>query len=296
MVPAGDLREVNREVKQVVLAGASRWQGRTTKRGLRPSNHGDSVDMMTQVEGRRIGFGLSLVLCVGCAGSLPVGTRNGKVASRSAYTGLVVTSLSDSEDNVERIHVVEKGDTLWGIAQKYGITVEGLKGLNEVTNVRNLAVGARLVVGRQGGLAPVVAAEATAKAPSKKKASKEYALRWPVNGIITVRYGQRRGKPHDGIDIKAPSGTKVKAARGGKVMFSAKHGGYGHLVVIEHSNGLVTVYAHNRENLVKKGDQVKAGQLIAKVGSSGKSTSPHLHFEVRRGANPQNPLRFLPPN
>jgi len=238
---------------------------------------------------------MGLMLITGCVVATPVGARNGKVASRSEYNGLVVTTVSDSGKAVEKIHIVEKGDTLWGIAKKFGITVEGLKGLNEVGNVRSLMVGSRLVVGRQGGVA--MTASAKKKKPVAKEVSKkQYALLWPVSGTVTARYGQRRGKPHDGIDIRAPSGTPVEAARGGEVVFSAKHGGYGYLVVIQHDNGLVTVYAHNRENTVKKGQKVKVGQLIAKVGNSGKSTSPHLHFEVRRGANPQNPLRFLPPN
>ena len=252
--------------------------------------------MNARVEGRIVGLLVSLMLITGCVVATPVGARNGKVASRSEYNGLVVTTVSKSGEAVDKIHVVEKGDTLWGIAQKYGVTVEGLKGLNEVENVRNLKVGARLVVGRQAGSMAVAASIKKKKPATKKAPKKQYALLWPVTGTITARYGQRRGDPHDGIDIRAPSGTKVKAARGGEVVFSAKYAGYGYLVVIEHDNGLITAYAHNRENTVKKGDIVKAGQLIAKVGNSGKSTSPHLHFEVRRGANPQNPLRFLPPN
>ena len=113
--------------------------------------------------------------------------------------------------------------------------------------------------------------------------------------MITTRYGKKHGKPHDGIDIAAARGEPVRSAAPGEVLFSNNHGGYGNLVVVQHAGGLVTVYAHNLKNLVKKGQKVKSGERIALVGDSGKAKGPHLHFEVRRGADPQNPLSFLPP-
>ena len=97
------------------------------------------------------------------------------------------------------------------------------------------------------------------------------------------------------MDIAADPGTGVRAAAAGKVLFAAEHGSYGNLVVLRHDDGLVTVYAHNEINLVRKGQRVRAGQLIARVGQTGRATGPHLHFEVRRGTAPENPMRFLPP-
>ena len=239
----------------------------------------------------------AMVVFSGCAATAPIGTKNGKVPSRSGFNGLFVTTEGRSDEPVAKVHVVESGDTLWGVAQKYGITVEQIKAFNEVENVRHLTIGAALVVS-DGRIDPSLkgrSGSGSARQKSPKK-SKKYALQWPLKGTITARYGQRRGRPHDGIDIKAKLGTPVLAAGSGEVVFSDRHGGYGNLVVIRHSSGLVTVYAHNKKNLAKKGAQIKTGQRIALVGNTGESKQAHLHFEVRRGANPQNPLRFLPPN
>ena len=120
-------------------------------------------------------------------------------------------------------------------------------------------------------------------------------LEWPLHGKITSRFDRRRRTLHDGIDIAAKKGAKVSAARAGEVVFSQRHGTYGNLILLKHDNGLTTVYAHNAINLVKKGQRVRRGQTIARVGATGRATGPHLHFEVRRGVTPQNPLSFLPP-
>lgn len=138
---------------------------------------------------------------------------------------------------------------------------------------------------------PMAAAHHPATAPN----APAYTLLWPVEGQITSRFGTRSGRPHDGIDISAPQGTPIKAAAAGLVLYSAPHGTYGNLVVLKHDDGLVTVYAHNDRNLVRKGQAVEAGQLLGKVGQTGRATGPHLHFEVRRGTRPDNPLEFLPP-
>lgn len=122
-----------------------------------------------------------------------------------------------------------------------------------------------------------------------------YRFKWPVQGEITSRFGQRHGTPHDGIDIGAPKGTPVVAVDNGRVVFADAQSGYGNLIVIRHLDGLMTVYAHNERNLVRLGENVTQGQLIAKVGQTGRASGPHLHFEVRRGVEPENPLLFLPP-
>lgn len=143
--------------------------------------------------------------------------------------------------------------------------------------------------------------KAVAKAPAAPKKAKKrvsvarYPLRWPVRGKILRRFGRRGKKHHDGIDIGAGSGAPVAAAASGKVVFAAEHGGYGKLVLLRHASGLITVYAHQSELLVKKGQSVRGGDVIARVGASGNATSPHLHFEVRKGVETQNPLQFLPP-
>lgn len=121
----------------------------------------------------------------------------------------------------------------------------------------------------------------------------------PVEGVVSSHFGLRKDpidgfhRRHDGIDIAAPAGTPVAAAAGGKVVFSGSAGGYGNMVEILHHNGFVTRYAHNATNLVNVGEEVKAGQSIALVGSTGRSTGAHLHFEVRRDGKPVDPALLL---
>ena len=98
---------------------------------------------------------------------------------------------------------------------------------------------------------------------------------------------------HNGIDIGIPIGTPVKAADGGTVQFSGRMGTYGNLVIIDHGEGFTTYYGHNSQNLVSKGDKVHKGQTIAMSGNTGRSTGPHLHFEVRKFGAPVNPTNYL---
>jgi murein DD-endopeptidase MepM/ murein hydrolase activator NlpD len=115
----------------------------------------------------------------------------------------------------------------------------------------------------------------------------------PVYGRITSPFGRRWGSFHTGIDIGVPRGTKVKAAESGTVIFAGWSGGYGYLVKIDHGEGYTTYYAHNSKLYVKKGQKVTKGQSIAASGSTGNSTGPHVHFEVRKNGTPQNPSNYL---
>jgi murein DD-endopeptidase MepM/ murein hydrolase activator NlpD len=134
--------------------------------------------------------------------------------------------------------------------------------------------------------APVKASEATGALPT---------FRWPVRGKVITSYGAKtNGKSNDGINLAVPEGTPVKAAEDGVVAYSGNElKGYGNLVLVRHSNGYVTAYAHASELLVKRGDTIKRGQVIAKSGQSGEVTSPQLHFEIRKGSQPVDPLQFL---
>ena len=120
------------------------------------------------------------------------------------------------------------------------------------------------------------------------------ALSWPIAGQITSKYGPRRGSFHDGLDISAPLGTPILAAASGEVIYSGALRGYGNLVILRHSDGYVTVYAHTQKNLVQEGERVRRGQVIARVGQTGRASGPHLHFEVRKDNLARNPLRYLP--
>jgi murein DD-endopeptidase MepM/ murein hydrolase activator NlpD len=120
-------------------------------------------------------------------------------------------------------------------------------------------------------------------------------FRWPVRGKVITSYGAKtNGKANDGINLAVPEGTPIKAAEDGVVAYSGNElKGYGNLILVRHSNGYVTAYAHASELLVKRGDTIKRGQVIAKSGQSGEAASPQLHFEIRKGSNPVDPLQFL---
>jgi murein DD-endopeptidase MepM/ murein hydrolase activator NlpD len=118
---------------------------------------------------------------------------------------------------------------------------------------------------------------------------------WPLtSGTLTSPFGPRRHSFHDGIDIGAPPGTPVRAARDGTVLYSATLRGYGNVVIVEHAGNYATVYAHNEENLVRTGERVRKGQLVARVGRSGRTSGPNLHFEIRKDNVARNPIYFLP--
>ena len=116
---------------------------------------------------------------------------------------------------------------------------------------------------------------------------------WPVAGNITSPFGPRRGGFHYGVDIAAPMGTPIYAADSGTVIFSGRQGNYGNLIIIDHGNGFQTYYAHNQSNLVRIGANVEKGQHIGNVGSTGKSTGPHVHFEIRKDGEPTNPMNYF---
>jgi murein DD-endopeptidase MepM/ murein hydrolase activator NlpD len=133
---------------------------------------------------------------------------------------------------------------------------------------------------------PVKASEATGALPT---------FRWPVRGKVITAYGAKaNGKSNDGINLAVPEGTPIKAADDGVVTYSGNElKSYGNLVLVKHPNGYVTAYAHASELLVKRGDTIKRGQVIAKSGQSGEVQSPQLHFEIRKGQSPVDPLQFL---
>ena len=190
-------------------------------------------------------------------------------------------------------HVVESGETSQSLARQAGIPLEDFLEINGLRRSDPLPPGRPVFL---LGASPTSAGVPTAAPPSSPSASSA-PLRWPVAvPHLSSRFGTRWGKPHEGIDMAAPTGTPVFAAAAGNVIYAGDQvRGYGNMVVLGHSDGLVTVYAHNSVLLVHVGDRVAVGQEIARVGDTGRSTAPHLHFEVRRRDNPQDPLQFLPP-
>jgi murein DD-endopeptidase MepM/ murein hydrolase activator NlpD len=129
--------------------------------------------------------------------------------------------------------------------------------------------------------------------PQPAETADDFIL-WPVQGTINSGFGPRGASLHDGIDIAAPEGTPIQAVERGEVIYSDQLRGYGNIVIIRHAGGLVSVYAHNQVNLVREGSMVERGDVIAKVGSTGRVTGPHLHFEIRKHNAAQDPVRYLP--
>ncbi len=121
------------------------------------------------------------------------------------------------------------------------------------------------------------------------------SFRWPVKGRVIAGFGPKtNGQQNDGINLAVPEGTPIKAAEDGVVAYAGSElKGYGNLVLVRHSNGYVTAYAHAKELLVKRGDQIKRGQVIAKSGQTGNVDGPQLHFEIRKGPAPQDPMPLL---
>ncbi|WP_089933883.1 peptidoglycan DD-metalloendopeptidase family protein [Candidatus Entotheonella palauensis] len=213
-------------------------------------------------------------------------------------------------------HQVKPGQTLWSIARAYQVDIKTLTRANRLSNRDVLRVGQRLLIPgarRQRRVVsrcpcpdkPTKTAARTAKKKSPRAASKRSAvakrpsssmqLSWPIRGTITRRFNRSGRQRHDGIDIAAPRGATIRAAAAGKVIFSDwGPGGYGRLVIVQHTSNLVTVYAHNERNLVKRNQRVNKGQAIATVGRSGRATGYHLHFEVRFKTVPKPPFTFLP--
>jgi len=229
------------------------------------------------------------------------------------------------------VHVVAAGETLTKIARMYGKPVHEIAKANNILAGARLNVGDRLVIpgvhasaikpGTAPKPPPVVAqakpGPAPAPAPAEpeqnasvftpvpetqgaKDAGKaaEVALpkfRWPANGRVIAGYGtDPKGQQNDGINIALPENTPIKAAEDGVVAYAGNElKGYGNLVLVRHPNGYVTAYAHAKELVVKRGDQVKRGQMIARSGQTGNVNAPQLHFEIRKGASPLDPMRFL---
>jgi murein DD-endopeptidase MepM/ murein hydrolase activator NlpD len=135
-----------------------------------------------------------------------------------------------------------------------------------------------------------------AEAVDNDSATGNAGFRWPVRGRVITAFGAKtNGQQNDGINLAVPEGTAIRAADDGVVAYSGNElKGYGNLVLVRHNNGYVTAYAHASELMVKRGDAVKRGQVIAKAGQTGSVTSPQLHFEIRKGSAPVDPMPFLP--
>ncbi len=203
------------------------------------------------------------------------------------------------------VHVVRPGENVYRISHLYGVPPERVVRANRIRDVTNIAVGQRLVIPgsrreqpRYSLTPPAAVVRSVATRPGGRERAlrdAELRFRWPVRGKVSSGYGWRRGRKHEGIDIPARRGTPVLAAEGGRVIHSGRGlGAYGTVVIVKHGGHYTTVYAHNRRNLVGKGEFVEKGQVIGEVGSTGNASGTHLHFEIRRDRRADDPLRYLP--
>lgn len=188
-----------------------------------------------------------------------------------------------------RYHKIASGETLSHIAGQYGITSGELLKANNLANPDLIKIGANLVVPYRGAAAQsMVAANSD---PGSRVQIGGWA--WPVAGDITSYFGIRGDRPHEGIDIGASSGATIAAPEQGKVVWSAPRGTYGLTVILDHGNGIRSLYAHCSKLLVTEGQLVDRNQPIAKVGNTGRSEGPHLHMETLRQGIPLDPLLLL---
>src|SRR6202451_1677534 len=223
------------------------------------------------------------------------------------------------------MHVVAPGETLHSIARLYGKSPMALAKANNIPPDTMVKVGERIIIPdvqtgaavaprAQAQVAPppgpslavaesphsarVATPEAAAQDTTLKTAEPAGGLpsfRWPVRGRVIASFGPTpNGLQNDGINLAVPEGTPVKAAEDGVVAYAGNElKGYGNLVLVRHSNGFVTAYAHASDILVKRGETVKRGQVIAHSGQTGNVTSPQLHFEIRKGSTPVDPSQYL---
>ena len=188
---------------------------------------------------------------------------------------------------------IRKGDNYTKLAKEFKIDKWLLE---EANNKKALKVGEWFFIPLERGLmgAKSMRMPASSSNTVQYMASGRYSWPVPSSARISSGFGSRWGKHHDGIDIPARTGAHIVSVDSGVVVYSGKElGGYGNITVVAHKNGLFSVYAHASKNYTNKGQKVHKGQVIALVGSTGRSTGPHLHFEMRRNSKALNPSNFV---
>lgn len=224
-----------------------------------------------------------------------------------------------------RVHVVERGENLYRIGLRYGIDYREIASINNIYPPFEIEIGQELVLPneaasttlassspppqtttspppRQTSTTPPPRQTTTTPPPAQTTtpppaANAAVQFQWPLEGEIIARFGENDGRRNDGINIRAEEGDSVRAAAAGTVVYAGNElQGYGELVLIRHEGGFVTAYANNSRLRVREGETVQAGQIVAEAGSTGSVDSPQLHFEIRRGVTPEDPMRHLPRN
>ncbi len=285
-VPA-ELFRTPQEARQILMRGTDKMVVHTVQRGeslwsIARANRMSTAELqranpdLADPDRLQVGQSISLVVA-------------------DPYLNVTTTEKVTTQQNIPYPVKTVKDDTLWPwqrVTRQAG--EPGLKlVVMEVTRKNGVLTGQR-VLSEQVLKEPV--AQVVAQGSRAVSGGGTGKLLWPLSGQITSGYGWRatgRNREfHSGLDIAAPAGTPILAADSGVVVFAGWNGGYGLTLVIDHGDGLSTLYGHNSTNLVKEGSRVNKGQAIARVGSTGRSTGPHLHFEVRVNGEPVNPTRY----
>jgi lipoprotein NlpD len=189
-------------------------------------------------------------------------------------------------------HTVRHNEALSEIAKAYNVDLQYLAEVNNLRPPYSIKADTRIFVPGASQQRPVPASREQRSGESRVQ-DFGGTLAWPVEGKIISEYGVRGGIQYKGISIQAKEGTPVRAAADGRIGYLGTIGEYGKVVLIEHANQLVTVYAHLKEIRVAADQSVKRGDIIGTVGTSGRVETPSLHFEVRSHSKPRNPLFFL---
>lgn len=194
------------------------------------------------------------------------------------------------------IHTVKKGETPFGISKKYNVSLKNLISANPKVNFITLKPGEKLSI-PDIKVSPVryhrYLLASRGFSPSVGF-SQDRLFKWPTQGReISSGYGERGFRRHAGVDIAGDYGSPIKAAKSGVVTFAGWNGNYGECIIVDHGYGIQTLYSHASRLLVSTGDTVYSGQQIAKIGTTGRATGPHLHFEILLNGVPRNPVKYL---
>ena len=209
--------------------------------------------------------------------------------------GQVLTLLINVRENtVAKVtHTLQRGETVWDLSRRYGVSMEAIMGINNITNPSRLALGQKLIIPGATD-SPLPAQPGREVVVVSRSGSRSTDFIWPSTGYISSGFGPRWGRFHYAIDIADITGTPIVAIASGIVTEAGWRYGYGYMVRIDHRNGWESVYGHASKLHVRSGDTVVVGQQIADIGETGNATGPHVHLEMIYQGKFQNPLKHLP--
>jgi murein DD-endopeptidase MepM/ murein hydrolase activator NlpD len=187
-------------------------------------------------------------------------------------------------------HLVRPGETLAAIGRWYGVNWQTLARLNHLSDPHRIEVGQAIWIPPQGG----TAGRGNRLLAMPSRFVPDHRFQWPTDGVLSSGFGTRGEGFHGGIDISGERGTPIVAADEGVVTYSGRGpNGYGNTVMLNHGDGLMTLYAHNERNVVRQGKRVRRGQIVALMGDTGRASGTHVHFEVHQYGRLVDPLRWL---